>query len=324
MYKIEELQKLIVEEINNLQFKTEPLNLYEPIKYAMYQKGKRIRPLLSLISCQMFNGDVKASLIPAISLEMFHNFTLIHDDIMDKAKLRRGKETVYEKWDSNIAVLSGDALFALAYKRLMDYKNDNLIDLIHLLNETSIGVCEGQQMDLDFENRNNVSIHEYLEMIRLKTAILVGACLKSGAITANASIESQNLIFEYGTTVGLSFQLMDDLLDVFGEPKKFGKTIGGDIRENKKTFLYIKSLELAKGEDLQTLKHYFSKTDFDEKEKFDAIYNIYQKLNLKEITEEIMNKYYQEASDILIDIPVRAEKKNNLISLTKKIMQRDY
>ncbi len=324
MYKIEELQKLIVEEINNLQFKTEPLNLYEPIKYAMYQKGKRIRPLLSLISCQMFNGDVKASLIPAISLEMFHNFTLIHDDIMDKAKLRRGKETVYEKWDSNIAVLSGDALFALAYKRLMDYKNDNLIDLIHLLNETSIGVCEGQQMDLDFENRNNVSIHEYLEMIRLKTAILVGACLKSGAITANASIESQNLIFEYGTTVGLSFQLMDDLLDVFGEPKKFGKTIGGDIRENKKTFLYIKSLELAKGEDLQTLKHYFSKTDFDEKEKFDAIYNIYQKLNLKEITEEIMNKYYQEASDILIDIPVRPEKKNNLISLTKKIMQRDY
>jgi len=288
MYKTEELLKLISDEVNSLNINGKPIDLYEPIAYTMSQGGKRLRPLLSLVSCQMFSGDIKASLIPAISLEMFHNFTLIHDDIMDKAPLRRGKETVYKKWNDNIAILSGDTLFALAYKRLMDYKEGNVIDLIQLLNQTAISVCEGQQLDMNFEKQENVSIDDYIEMIRLKTAILIGACLKAGAITAHASFENQELIYDYGTNIGLAFQLMDDLLDVFGDIKKFGKTNGGDIRENKKTFLYLKSLELAKGKDLQTLKHYFSSTNFDEKEKFNAVKSIYQKLRLKEITEELM------------------------------------
>lgn len=323
-YTIEQLVDKIAIEVGKLRFKSEPALLYQPIEYTLHQGGKRLRPLLSLVSCQMFNGNVDESLIPAVSLEMFHNFTLIHDDIMDKAPIRRGVETVYKKWNDNVAILSGDTLFAMAYDHLMNYDKEQLRDLIKLLNETAIGVCEGQQMDMDFETKTNVSIDEYIEMIRLKTAILIGACLKAGAITANASKEEQKHIFLFGESIGLAFQLMDDLLDVFGDVSKFGKTNGGDIRENKKTFLYLKSLEIAKGEDLKTLQYYFSSTDFNQEEKFKAVKGLYEKLNLKTITEELMNWYYNDAQKHLDAILVPDNNKSQLIELTNSIMQRDH
>lgn len=323
-YTIEQLAEKISAEVSKLQFKSEPVLLYRPIEYTLNQGGKRLRPLLSLVSCQMFNGNVDESLIPAVSLEMFHNFTLIHDDIMDKAPIRRGKPTVYQKWNENVAILSGDTLFAMAYDHLMGYPKAQLRDLIKLLNETAIGVCEGQQLDMDFESKPSVSINEYIEMIRLKTAILIGACLKAGAITANTSTEDQKKMYLFGENIGLAFQLMDDLLDVFGDVSKFGKSNGGDIRENKKTFLFLKSLEIARGEDLKTLQHYFSRTDFDEQEKFSAVKSIYKRLNLKSITEELMNRYYDKAHQILSTIDVTTENKAQLIELTNSIMQRDH
>lgn len=323
-YTFEQLVDLVSVEIGKLTFKSAPSRLYNPIEYTLNQGGKRLRPILSLISCQMFGGNVKESLIPAVSLEMFHNFTLIHDDIMDKAPIRRGKETVYKRWNENVAILSGDTLFAMAYDHLMNYPKEHLRDLIKLLNQTAIGVCEGQQMDMDFETQSNVTIEEYIEMIRLKTAILIGACLKAGAITADASLEHQQKIYNYGENIGLAFQLMDDLLDVFGDVSKFGKTNGGDIRENKKTFLYLKSLELAKGEDLKTLQHYFSHTDFEVKEKFEAVKSIYEKLNLKEITEAVMDDYFDRAQEYMSSIDLPAEDKKLLVSMTESIMQRDH
>lgn len=323
-YTIEQLAEKISAEVSKLQFKAEPALLYRPIEYTLNQGGKRLRPILAMVSCQMFGGNVDESLIPAVSLEMFHNFTLIHDDIMDKAPIRRGKPTVYQQWDENVAILSGDTLFAMAYDHLMDYPKSQLRDLIKLLNETAIGVCEGQQLDMDFESMNTVTIAQYIEMIRLKTAILIGACLKAGAITADTSVEDQHKMYSFGENIGLAFQLMDDLLDVFGDVSKFGKSNGGDIRENKKTFLYLKSLELAQGEDQKMLQHYFSGTDFEEQEKFTAVKSIYEKLNLKAVTEELMNSYYDKAHQILSTIDVPAENKAQLIELTNSIMQRDH
>lgn len=323
-YSIEQLVEKISIEVDKLRFKPKPALLYRPIEYTLHQGGKRLRPLLSLVSCQMFNGNVDESLIPAVSLEMFHNFTLIHDDIMDQAPIRRGVETVYKKWNENVAILSGDTLFAMAYDHLMLYEKEQLRDLIKLLNETAIGVCEGQQMDMDFETQTQVSIDEYIEMIRLKTAILIGACLKAGAITANATKEEQQQIYQYGESIGLAFQLMDDLLDVFGDVTKFGKTNGGDIRENKKTFLYLKSLELATGDDLKALQHYFSSTDFNQEKKFEAVKGLYEKLNLKAITEDLMNAYYNEAQSHLNSIKLDDRNKAQLIELTNGIMQRDH
>lgn len=320
MYKIEQFVEIISNEINGLKFEGKPIELYEPIGYTMSQGGKRLRPILSLVSCDMFNGNIERAVVPAISLEMFHNFTLIHDDIMDKAPIRRGLDTVYKKWNQNIAILSGDTLFALAYEKLLAYQNDNLVDLIHLLNETAIGVCEGQQLDMNFETQADVSIDEYIEMIRLKTAILIGACLKAGAIAAYANKEHREKIYQYGVHIGLAFQLMDDLLDVYGDATKFGKTPGGDIRENKKTFLFLKALELANDEDRNKLLHYFSSIDFDEKEKFEAVRNIYDNYDIQQITQREMDDYYQKALQMLKEIPYDY---SELLRLTNMIMHRD-
>lgn len=321
MYKAEQFVEIISNEINKLEFPLNPKELYEPIGYTMSQGGKRLRPILSLVACDMFKGNIERAIIPAISLEMFHNFTLIHDDIMDKAPIRRGIETVYKKWDQNIAILSGDTLFALAYEKLLAYKNDNLVDLIHLLNETAVGVCEGQQLDMNFETQIDVSIEEYMEMIRLKTAVLIGACLKAGAIAAYANNEYRIKIYDYGVSIGLAFQLMDDLLDVYGDAKKFGKTPGGDIRENKKTFLYLKALQLANPTDKENLLNYFSGIDFDEKEKFNSVRAIFDRYDIRGITEKEMDRYYQNAVNMLKEIPFDSAE---LLRLTNSIMQRDH
>lgn len=321
MHKVDQFVEIISQEISKLTFNGQPIELYEPIQYTMSQGGKRLRPILSLVSCEMFGGDITPAVVPAISLEMFHNFTLIHDDIMDKAPIRRGVETVYKKWNQNIAILSGDTLFALAYEKLLAYKNDNLVDLIHLLNETAIGVCEGQQLDMNFETQENVTIDEYIEMIRLKTAVLIGACLKAGAIVAKAKLEYRQKIYDYGINVGLAFQLMDDMLDVYGDEIKFGKKPGGDIRENKKTFLYIKALEIASSEDKNRLLHLFSKSDFDENEKYLQVRAIFDKYQIQTITQKVMNDYYQSALKIIEELPFDS---SELMRLTNIIMLRDH
>ena len=321
MYTFEELSDIVCQEIDKLSFDKKPVELYEPIAYTMSQGGKRLRPILSLLACEMFGGDVHKAIVPAMSLEMFHNFTLIHDDIMDKAPIRRGKETVYKKWNQNIAILSGDTLFSLAYEKLLAYENDNLVELIHLLNETAVGVCEGQQLDMNFETQEVVSIDEYIEMIRLKTAVLIGACLKAGAIAAYADKKHQQMIYDYGVLVGLAFQLMDDLLDVYCDVEKFGKEPGGDIRENKKTYLYLKALELASNEDAHKLRYYFSHTNFDNDQKYIEVKNLFDKYKIKEKTEEMMNVYYENAMKILHQISYNH---SEILRVSKLIMHRDH
>ncbi|MDD2345660.1 MAG: polyprenyl synthetase family protein [Bacteroidales bacterium] len=321
MYKVEELTELVSLEINKLDFDKNPKELYEPIAYTMSQGGKRLRPILSLLACEMFGGDVQKALVPAISLEMFHNFTLIHDDIMDKAPIRRGVETVYKKWNQDIAILSGDTLFSLAYEKLLACDKEHLVDFIHLLNETAVGVCEGQQLDMNFELQDEVSIDEYIEMIRLKTAILIGACLKAGAIAANADKKYQGMIYEYGVYVGLAFQLMDDVLDVYADIEKFGKKPGGDIRENKKTYLYLKTLEVASKEDAELLRNYFRSTELEDDFKYDSVRAIFDKYNIKALTEEKMNSYYEKAMSILNQISYNH---SEILRISKMIINRDH
>lgn len=321
MYKVEELAEFVSQEIDKLNFEKTPKELYEPIAYTMAQGGKRLRPILSLLACEMFGGDVQKALVPAISLEMFHNFTLIHDDIMDKAPIRRGVETVYKKWNQDVAILSGDTLFSLAYEKLLACDTEHLVDFIHLLNETAVGVCEGQQLDMNFETQDEVSIDEYIEMIRLKTAVLIGACLKAGAIAANADKKHQEMIYEYGVYVGLAFQLMDDLLDVYADIEKFGKKPGGDIRENKKTYLYLKTLEVASKEDAELLRNYFSSTDIDDDFKYESVRAIFDKYRIKALTEEKMNSYYEKAMSILNQISYNH---SEILRISKMIINRDH
>lgn len=321
MYKVEELAEFVSQEIDKLNFDKTPKELYEPIAYTMAQGGKRLRPILSLLACEMFGGDVQKALVPAVSLEMFHNFTLIHDDIMDKAPIRRGVETVYKKWNQDVAILSGDTLFSLAYEKLLACDAEHLVDFIHLLNETAVSVCEGQQLDMNFETQDEVSIDEYIEMIRLKTAVLIGACLKAGAIAANVDKKYQEMIYEYGVYVGLAFQLMDDLLDVYADIEKFGKKPGGDIRENKKTYLYLKTLEVASKEDAELLRNYFKSTDIDDDFKYESVRAIFDKYRIKALTEEKMNSYYEKAMSILNKISYNH---SEILRISKMIINRDH
>ena len=238
--------------------KSEPRNLYDPIEYIMSLGGKRMRPILVLMSCDLFDGDISEGMEAALSIEMFHNFTLIHDDIMDSADLRRGKETVHKKWDLNTGILSGDALMIQSNQRLEYYEGKTFKELISLYNKTALEVCEGQQLDMDFETMQQVDLDEYLKMISYKTAVLVGASLKMGAIICGASLEDQNRIYNFGLNLGIAFQLQDDYLDTFGA-QDFGKKIGGDIVESKKTFLYIKVLELADSKDQEHVLNLYAK-----------------------------------------------------------------
>ena len=237
----------------------EPKNLYEPIDYILQLGGKRIRPVLTLMAADIFGSDYQKALPAALAVEVFHNFTLVHDDIMDDAPLRRGKETVHEKWDINTGILSGDAMLILAYKYFEDYEPVVFQKLAKLFSKTALEVCDGQQLDVDFETREDVTIDEYMNMIRLKTSVLVAAALKMGAIVAETSEENANLIYDFGLNLGLAFQLQDDYLDTFGNPETFGKQVGGDIIENKKTYLYLKTLETASLEDKKILEELYSK-----------------------------------------------------------------
>jgi geranylgeranyl diphosphate synthase type II len=314
----------ITEFFKKIAFNKEPQNLYNPIYYTLSQGGKRLRPRLVLMSAELFGGQTETALYPAAAFEMLHNFTLIHDDIMDDAPIRRGQPTVYRKWNGNIAILSGDALATLALQTILNTPGDptTALTLSKLLAQTSVEICEGQQKDLDFETAEHVSLEDYVNMIRYKTAVLLAGCLKAGAIVAGASTENQQLIYDFGIHLGLAFQLKDDLLDVYGDGTVFGKKIGGDIRENKKTYLYLSALQDANTEQKSQLQHYFSSTDFDDQEKFEAVKALYNQTDTRAKTERQIEAYVQMALHDLDRIQADEQKKEPFRQLVHELSQR--
>jgi len=320
---IETYQKQFLAYLEDYQTIREPKNLYEPIQYILNLGGKRLRPVLTLMTADCFEGDVKHALDAALAVEVFHNFSLIHDDIMDAAPLRRGRQTVHEKWDLNTGILSGDAMLIMAYQLFENYPPDVFQKLAKLFSKTALEVCEGQQYDIDFETRNTVSITEYLKMIEYKTAVLVGAAMKMGAIIANASPEDQNRCYEFGKNLGIAFQLQDDYLDAFGDPKTFGKQVGGDIIENKKTYLYLKALEFSSKKDQQQLTQLFSSEDTDSKTKIEIVKQIFRTSGSAEATQKAISSYTKTAFDILETITISEPKKQILESFGTQLMTRE-
>jgi len=320
MQTIEEIQKRIAEAFKEIEFRKKPGELYEPISYTLSLGGKRLRPALCLMACDMFGGDVEQAINPAIGIEIFHNFTLLHDDIMDEAPIRRGEETVYKKWNTNVAILSGDTMMALAYEYIMKAPESIRSEVFSVFNKTAIEVCEGQQYDMNFETQNNITIKDYIEMIRLKTAVLLAGSLKIGAMLAGADSEYCEALYRFGENLGIAFQLKDDLLDVFSDIEKFGKQTGGDIATNKKTFLYLKAFEKAEGETLTRLTHLFGNNDSD---KISEVRKIYEELNIREETENEMKKYFDRAMDFIEIIPVNENRKSELIKFAQLLNRRE-
>lgn len=323
MHTVSELQDKIYITLSEQKFDGHPALLYQPIKYTLTQGGKRLRPLLTLLGCDLFGGNIDNAVYPAIGLEIFHNFTLLHDDIMDKAPIRRGKETVYKKWNTNIAILSGDTMFALAYEYMLKTDNNVIPQILQVLNQTAREVCEGQQFDMNFETQDDVSITDYIDMIRLKTAVLLGGSLKIGALIGGATIQDADYLYNFGLNVGLAFQLKDDLLDVFSDVDKFGKVTGGDIVTNKKTFLYLKAYELAKGEELNKLNYYFNLPETESDKKIIGVKSVYNALNIEQITLTEMQKFYNLALTEIEKVNVEKSKKKNILSFAQKLMDRE-
>ncbi|MES2837330.1 MAG: polyprenyl synthetase family protein [Bacteroidota bacterium] len=326
MYKAKELRHLLDIEINSLSnsIVSKPIELYEPIQYTLQLGGKRIRPVLVLLGCEMFGGNVKHAVPAALGIELFHNFTLLHDDIMDNAPLRRGKETVHEKWNSNIAILSGDTMFVKACQQFLLANTTNTKQVLDCFFQTAVEVCEGQQLDMNFETQSHVKIDDYIEMIRLKTAVLLGGALKIGAYIGNASEENANWIYHFGMHIGIAFQLQDDILDVFGDAEKVGKQVGGDIISNKKTFLLLKAIELCNAEQSKELNNWINKKEFNAKEKVTSVTNIYNELNVRELAEQEMNNHFEIALNYLKLVNVSTENKYELDRLAHKLMEREY
>ena len=284
-------QNEFLEYLEKKDWVREPKNLYEPIDYILQLSGKRIRPILTLMSADILSGDFKKALPAALAVEVFHNFTLVHDDIMDDAPLRRGKQTVHEKWNLNTGVLSGDAMLILAYQYFENYEAGTFQKLAKLFSKTALEVCDGQQLDIDFETRNDVTIAEYINMIRLKTSVLVAAALKMGAIVAKAPDKDANLLYEYGLNLGLAFQLQDDYLDTFGDPETFGKQVGGDIIENKKTYLFLKAMELANNDDKQKLQFFYKQKLEENSIKIDEVTRIFERCDIPGLIQKLIQDY---------------------------------
>lgn len=300
----------------------EPQNLYQPIDYILQLSGKRIRPILTLMAADILSNDFKEALPAALAIEVFHNFTLVHDDIMDDAPLRRGKETVHEKWDLNTGILSGDAMLILAYQYFENYEPHTFQKLAQLFSKTALEVCDGQQLDIDFETRNDVTIHEYINMIRLKTSVLVAAALKMGAIVAQASEEDAELLYEYGLNLGLAFQLQDDLLDTFGNPETFGKQVGGDIIENKKTYLYLKALELSDEEDQQKLLFFYNQKLEENSIKIDEVKRIFERYDIPVLVQNLIADYTNTSFSSLEKMNISSESKEKLRAFGTYLMAR--
>ena len=306
------------------QIKTkEPRNLYDPLLYILGLGGKRVRPVLVLMAADIFGTDYRKAMDAALAIEMFHNFSLIHDDIMDDAPLRRGKRTVHELWNVNTGILSGDAMLISAYRLFESYEDKTFRELARLFSKTAIEVCEGQQYDMDFETREDVSIEEYLKMIEFKTAVLVGASLQMGAIVAEASREWQEKIFEYGRLLGMAFQLQDDYLDAFGDPKNFGKQTGGDIIENKKTFLFLVALKNSEKKEALQLEHLYSINPIDASMKIETVKSLFLSSGAAELTRKEIAGYTQKAFGILEQLEIGEDKKQLLRSFGGKLMERE-
>jgi geranylgeranyl diphosphate synthase type II len=310
-------------EIKNLSFGRHPENLYDPIQYILQLGGKRIRPLLTILAYSLYRDDYQTIIRPSLAVEVFHNFTLLHDDIMDKAPIRRGKPTVHQKWNENTAILSGDVMLVRVYDLLLEADQDKIQKIISDFNDCAAQVCEGQQMDMDFESQPNVTEDDYIRMIRYKTAVLLGYSLALGGIMADASDTDIQLLNDFGINLGTGFQLMDDLLDVYADTLKFGKQVGGDIITNKKTFLLIKALELTRGTAREELIRWIAMKNFDPAEKVSAVKRIYDEAGIREITNGKMNEYFEIAHRDLEKIGVGDEKKQNLRVLTEYLMKRD-
>ena len=322
MLSFKEIQEKIEREIGQLEFDCPPKSLYEPITYILSLGGKRIRPALVLMAYNLYREDVEKVIRPAIGLEVFHNFTLLHDDLMDQADKRRNKPTVHKVWNANTAILSGDAMLIAAYQLIGETAPEHLKEVLDLFTRTALEICGGQQYDMEFESRMDVSEEEYLEMIRLKTAVLLACSLKTGAILGGASREDAENLYRFGINIGLAFQLQDDLLDVYGDTKTFGKNIGGDILCNKKTFLLINALRRAEGEQKAQLEHWIVRKDFDAAEKIAAVTNIYNVLGLKELSEAKMQTYYAEGMKNLAALSVSEERLAVLKEVTSRLMFR--
>ncbi len=323
MERIEQLNGKFASFIESCSFDGVPSRLYEPVSYIINQSGKRLRPMLCLIACNLFGGDPDKALYPALALETFHNFTLVHDDIMDNAPVRRGKPTVFKKWGSNQAILSGDVMFAKAIE--LAFKSPvNPNEIARLVAKVSCEVCEGQQLDLDFETANNVSVDDYLKMIRLKTAVLLATALDAGSVCAEATSKDRQMIYDFGINIGMAFQLQDDLLDCYGNQDVFGKAIGGDIIENKKTYLYLKALDLASDSDRRKLSDIFSgKRQIDNTDKITEVKNIYNKIGIKEVTEKRIQEFYDNANSILEQIDRPKDSKNILMAYANMLLKRE-
>jgi geranylgeranyl diphosphate synthase type II len=314
--------KLLNAEIEKLPIEGSPAELYDPIRYIMALGGKRMRPLLVLLAHQFYSDEPESAIAPAIGVELFHNFTLVHDDIMDNAPLRRGNQTVHEKWNVNTAILSGDVMMVKAYEQFLGVDKEILSEVLKRFNTTACQVCEGQQLDMLFESRAQVSIPEYLDMIRLKTAVLLGFSLELGGRIANASEEQVNLLYDFGVSMGIGFQLMDDLLDVYGDKEKFGKTVGGDIVANKKTFLLISAIEKSTGKDQEELIKWLNANEFDATKKVEAVRALYDRLGIKQETEAQIEAYYQKAQKLFEKIEAPMMKKKMIKDLMSGLMQR--
>ena len=322
MLDFEKARQLIETELEKIPFNRSPAELYEPVRYILSLGGKRMRPALTLMSCSVFSDAVHQAVKPALAFEIFHNFTLLHDDLMDQSALRRGKETVHRKWNPNVAILSGDVMSIFSYRILADTDEQYLRDLFQLFNATAMQVCEGQQWDMNFESRMEVSVEEYLKMIELKTAVLIAACLKAGAITGGADELASDLMFEFGRNLGMAFQIRDDYLDVFGDPKVFGKRIGNDILNNKKTFLLIKALELSKGKVRKELTGWLGGSDFDPLEKVRRVTEILTEMKIDDISAGLAATHYDKAVQYLERIDVPPERKASLEEFAREMVQR--
>lgn len=322
MYNYNDLQAIVEKSFIELQLPSEPRNLYDPIKYTISLGGKRLRPILCLMAANLFSDVIDKALKPAIALEIFHNFTLIHDDIMDNAEVRRGKPTVYRKWNSNVAILSGDAAMIVAYKHVAQTDPLYLLEILKVFNKTALEVCDGQQYDMEFEKQTIVTEVDYLKMIELKTSVLIGAAAKIGAITGGASLPDADKLYNFGKNLGMAFQLQDDLLDTFGDPKLFGKAIGGDIIENKKTLLLIAAQKNSSPENQAQLVKLMKDSEMDKEKKIAAVKAIYTDAGVQNIVEQKITSYYSAALEELGKIQVREERKEMLLMLAQKVMGR--
>lgn len=313
----------IQHELQAIQYGQHPPELYDPIKYIMDLGGKRLRPMLTLMAAYLFTDDWQKAVRPALAVEVFHNFTLMHDDIMDEAPLRRGQPTVHEKWNGNVAILSGDVMLVNAYQLLLTIDSDKLKPALERFSRTAAEVCEGQQLDMNFETRRDVSEEEYIDMIRLKTSVLLGFALELGGLIAGADEQTTRHLYEGGMNIGIGFQLKDDLLDVYGDPAKFGKQIGGDIIANKKTFLLIEALQQAEGALKEELVAWLDRKTFDKTEKVNAVTSIYNQLGIRELTQARISDYFNRGFANFEQVVAETDRKNVLMQFARQLVERE-